>query len=100
MNRQTFKQDPLKAVLNLAYQQAMLGKGMERHGENKPFDEQIWAKITHACGLGFPVGQAMKKNEEATRMPKDAAVRELLGGINYLAMAVIALIEGESNEQK
>lgn len=88
-----FSDDPLRAVLNLAYQQAMLGKGAERHGDHKPFDEQIWATITRACGLGFPVGQAMKKNEEATRMPKDAAVKELLGGIVYLSMAVIALIE-------
>mgnify|MGYP001443577230 FL=1 len=95
MNRDTYKKDPLKAVLNMAYAQAMLGKGAERHGDHKPFDEQIWATITKACGLGFPVGQAMKKNEEATRMPKEAAVKELLGGIVYLSMAIITLLDGE-----
>ena len=95
MNRDTYKKDPLKAILNAAYAQAMLGKGAERHGDHKPFDEQIWTTITKACGLGFPVGQAMKKNEEATRMPKEAAVKELLGGINYLAMAIITLLDGE-----
>ena len=95
MNKDKFTEDPLRFVLNLAYAQAMSGKGKERHADNKPFDEQIWTTITKACGLGFPVGQAMKKNEEATRLPKEAAIKELLGGIVYLSMAVITLIEGE-----
>ena len=43
-------------------------------------------------GAGFPLGQAIKKAQEATGMlnrgEKDAAIRELLGVINYAAAAV------------
>ena len=88
-----FKKDPLKAVLSLAYTQAMNGKGKERHAEDKPFDAQIWSIITKTVGLGFPLGQSMKKWNEAQRMAKDAAIRELLGAINYIAMAVIYLMK-------
>ena len=35
--------------------------------------------------------QAIKKTVESKRLPKDRAVAELLGAINYLAGAVIAL---------
>ncbi len=35
--------------------------------------------------------QAVKKIQESKRMDKDAAVRELLGAINYIAGAVIFL---------
>ena len=46
-------------------------------------------------GIGFPLGQAMKKSQEAGTMASrgqaDAAWRELLGAINYLAGAALAL---------
>lgn len=42
-------------------------------------------------GLGFPLGQAMKKIQECQRMDPDAAKRELLGAINYLAAAILYL---------
>ena len=89
----SFEKDPLRYVLNLAYQHAMTGKGQQRHGDFKPFCEQIWTRITRCCGLGFPIGQAMKKVEEAQRMNPDAAIQELLGGIVYLSMAVIDLMK-------
>ena len=89
-----YSQDPLRHVLNAAYQQAMTGKGKERHGDEGPFNEQVWKRITKACGLGFPVGQAMKKDEERGRMVKEDAIKELLGGIVYLSMAIITLIDG------
>ena len=95
LNRESFAKDPLKAVLNLAYAQAMLGKGKERHAEDKPFQAQIWSVITKTVGLGFPLGQAFKKWDEAQRMARDAAVRELLGAIVYLSMAIITLLDGE-----
>jgi hypothetical protein len=89
----TLKDDPLRYVLSLAYAHAMTGKGKERHAKDLPFDRQIWNVITKTVGLGFPLGQSMKKWDEAQRMARDAAVNELLGAINYLAMAVIVLLE-------
>jgi len=90
----TFDEDPLRYVLNAAYAQAITGKGKERHGDDKPFMEQVSMSITKAIGLAYPLGQAWKKADESQRMAKDAAVRELLGAIVYLSMAIITLIDG------
>jgi len=80
-------------VLNDALEQAQSGKGEERHGNGLLFTEQPALTITRAVGLGFPLGQAMKKIQESQRMDTDAAKRELLGAINYLAAAVLFLNE-------
>ena len=80
---------PLFAVLTDALDQAQVGKGEERHGNGLSFMEQPILTITRAVGLGFPLGQAMKKIQECQRMDADAAKRELLGAINYLAAAVL-----------
>ena len=84
----------LFSVLNDALNQAQSGKGEERHGNGLSFLEQPALTITRAVGLGFPLGQAMKKIQECQRMDTDAAKRELLGAINYLAAAVLFLDEG------
>lgn len=83
----------LARVLSLALCQAQDGKGKDRHaGAGEAFeDQQIvqlgeWMKST-----AFAVGQACKKSIESTRLPKDRAIAELLGSINYLAAAVIQL---------
>lgn len=78
-------------VLQKALYQAQDGKGHERHGNGLSFLEQPALTITRAVGLGFPLGQAMKKIQESQRMDTDAAKRELLGAINYLAAAVLFL---------
>lgn len=80
-------------VLQKALYQAQDGKGAERHGNGLSFLEQPALTITRAVGLGFPLGQAMKKIQESQRMDRDAAKRELLGAINYLAAAVLFLDE-------
>jgi methionyl-tRNA synthetase len=84
---------PLFSVLNDALNEAQNGKGSERHGNGLSFTEQPALTITRAVGLGFPLGQAMKKIQESQRMDPDAAKRELLGAINYLAAAVLFLDE-------
>lgn len=81
----------LFSVLREALDQAQSGKGSERHGNGQPFTEQPALTITRAVGLGFPLGQAMKKIQECQRMDTDAAKRELLGAINYLAAAILFL---------
>lgn len=85
----------LEQVLHRAYDQAANGKGKERHACDRPFEEQPMQTISQL--LGSHTGllyQAMKKIQESQRMDKDAAVRELLGAINYIAGAVI-FIEGK-----
>ncbi len=81
--------ESLEGVLARAYQQAAVGKGAERHAQDKPFDEQPMQLLINLYGSGFALGQAGKKMQEAMRLPHDAAIRELLGAINYIAGAVI-----------
>ena len=81
----------LAAVLQMAYRQAACGKGAERHGQGLPFTQQPLFRLMDLYGPGFALGQAGKKAQESQRLEKDAAVRELLGAINYLAAVVIHL---------
>jgi hypothetical protein len=85
----------LRQVLMLALEQASGGKGAERHGNGKPFDRQPMLEISRMLN-GSPIGcmyQAIKKTQEASRMDRGAAKRELLGAINYLAGAYLLLEE-------
>lgn len=81
----------LFAVLADALDQAQLGKGAQRHGQDKPFEEQPMQKLIELHGRGFAYGQAGKKAQESERLEYEAARRELLGAIVYLAGAVINL---------
>lgn len=87
--------EDLAEVLTAALMQAANGKGSQRHGNGRAFADQPMAEITRAHGLGFPLGQSEKKGREAAGMVArgefDAARRELLGAINYLAGAVLAI---------
>ena len=85
--------DPLRHVLQLAFDQAAKGKGKERHATDKPFLEQPIMEIARMVGPGYQLGQAMKKTQEASRLPNDRARAELLGAINYLAAAYLLLEE-------
>jgi hypothetical protein len=88
---------PLRRVLDLAVMQAAYGKGAERHGQGRPFGEQPMLEISRMLGCS-PIGcmyQAIKKTQEASRMGPDAAKRELLGAINYLAGAYLLLEENK-----
>ena len=89
---------PLAIALHGAYLQATEGKGAERHNPNGyEFRSQPISLITDAVGVGFPIGQAMKKAQEASTMISrhqiDAAIRELQGAIIYLAAAIIHIEE-------
>ena len=91
----------LYRVLLKAYFQASAGKGKERHAEDKAFEDQDICSITRDVGIGFAVGQAIKKSKEAVRMLEskggDFAVKEWLGAIVYLSAAVIVT---ENHETK
>mgnify|MGYP007089868407 CR=1 FL=1 len=86
--------DSLRDVLDRAFAQAATGKGHERHAVCKPFDQQPMQELISLYGVGFALGQAAKKAQESQRLPAGRDVAELLGAINYLAGAVIALERG------
>lgn len=83
--------EKLADVLQRAYDQAATGKGHERHAQGEPFHEQVMQDGARRFGVGGLLFQAFKKSEESQRLPHDRAVAELLGAINYLAGAVIAM---------
>ena len=86
--------DSLQRVLTDALLQASEGKGRDRHAqEGEPFDRQPILEVTRRLGLGYPLGQAVKKIYESQRLVPEAAVRELLGSIVYCAAAVIRIRE-------
>lgn len=93
MNMNTPGYEKLADVLQRAYDQAATGKGKERHaGDGVPFERQPMSTINIEQGSidGF-LYQARKKALESKRLPAGRAQAELLGAINYLAGAVIAL---------
>jgi hypothetical protein len=72
-------------------------KGVERHAlsDTQPFIDQPICVLTRQLGMGFPLGQAMKKILESQNLMRfpGRAKAELLGAINYLAAAMIVLEE-------
>ena len=91
--------EPLATVLQAALDQSQSGKGHERHQRgDTPFLRQPICEIGRMVGIGYNVGQAMKKGQEAMRLPRDRAQAELLGGIVYLAAAYLLLGEVEPCE--
>lgn len=90
--------ESLLYVLIRAYDQAAQGKGAERHACSRPFTAQPMQSISEL--LGSETGllyQAMKKIQESQRLEPNAAIRELLGAINYIAGAII-FKEGKQGE--
>jgi len=85
----------LKDVLHLAYLQASEGKGKERHASGEPFEDQPICTIARKVGIGFCLGQALKKIEESRRLSQypGREIGELLGAINYIAGAIIVINE-------
>jgi hypothetical protein len=79
----------LREVLVRAYDQAAKGKGDERHAQGDAFEDQPMQKLIDLYGVGFALGQSGKKAQESMRLTKDHAIAELLGGIVYLAGAII-----------
>lgn len=83
--------DELLAVLKEAYEQASIGKGRERHAHGgKGFTDQQILTGQRKYGMGFALGQADKKMEEAFHMPNwTSARRDLLGALVYVSAAIL-----------
>ena len=96
--------ETLARILKMAYGQASTGKGKERHANGRKFDDQPIMTIAKDHGLGYQTGQAEKKLKEAHTLlklkGKDAAIRELLGVINYTAAAIAHIEKMEEGETK
>ena len=73
--------------------QAQSGKGKERHAQDKPFIRQPILEIGRMVGPASAAGQVIKKTQEAMRLPKDRAIAELLGAINYAAATILLIQE-------
>lgn len=92
----------LAEALTAAYDRASIGKGAERHANQRPFEEQPIFKIAEKRGVGFLLGQVDKKLDEGPRLPTKAAfANEVLDSIVYLAALYIMLTRapnrGEAN---
>jgi hypothetical protein len=83
----------LNTVLGDAFNQASDGKGKERHAnEGQKFEDQIICSVSRMLKghpFAYNAGQAIKKIVEAGRLDREAAKREYLGAINYIAAMVI-----------
>jgi hypothetical protein len=86
---------PLELIFKDAVAQATGGKGERHGGDAVPFYKQQWVFQAKVHGSGFLTGQASKKLTEAVGrrriddLDDEAYERELLGAINYLAMALL-----------
>ena len=98
------KYSELHRVLMMAYDQATNGKGKERHANGERFEDQPIMTIAKGHGMGYQTGQAAKKLQEAHKLlairGKDAAIREILGAINYAAAAVLLIEQMEDEGEK
>jgi hypothetical protein len=90
----------LFSILLAALYQSSEGKGKERHAkENESFSEQPICEIGRRVGVGYNLGQSVKKIYEAKNYgDKTFKIKELLGAINYLAAAVILIEEEKDND--
>ena len=95
---------PLRDVLDRAFEQASSGKGKERHATNEPFEKQLICEISRRLhSFDGNIFQATKKMIESKRLfqmkEKDRAVNEILGAINYMAAAIILIEENFDKEE-
>jgi len=79
--------------LQLAADQATTGKGAKRHACGQDFKDQVLLETTRRVGLGFPLGQAVKKIYESQSLLPAAAIHELHGAIVYLTAAAVFIRE-------
>jgi hypothetical protein len=92
----------LAMVLDAALRQSAEGKGIERHSKNgEAFEDQVICEIGRRVGDGATIGQAIKKAQEAQRLPYPRNIAEIHGAINYLAATAILMEEaGEKAVEK
>jgi len=79
-------------VLDLAYERAARGKGADRHGDSRHFNDQDMIRELTDFGISPGLVQIRKKAKEVLRLGStDAKIKELLDVIVYAASSVIIL---------
>ena len=85
--------DSLRDVFMMAVNEAISGKGGQRHGTSDKFENQQLCSFMREAGLSPAMYQIQKKARELLRFKgknrKERVRRELLGIIIYAAAAVI-----------
>lgn len=95
------KYESLMFVLFDAFKRASDGKGSQRHGDGRPFEEQWILRGLRVFGLGGAQFQIGKKNEEICNLTEDKdKVNELLDIIVYAAAGVVYLREEAEERAK
>lgn len=83
---------PLVVTLASVVEQAVSGKGEDRHGHGRDYLDQPWVELARDHGPGFLTGQAGKKLTECvqnwTRWTQEQRKNELIGAIAYLGMTI------------
>lgn len=88
--------ESLERILQMAYNRAAKTKGLERHSDGQPFDQQdICQELRIFHSVTAALFQARKKVKESVRLAKQEMINELLDAIVYLCAAVIVLLEKE-----
>lgn len=83
--------EALEEVLCAAYLQAAVGKGAERHADDKPFPEQPMLRISqNLASVDGLLYQVAKKLQESRGLPDGRRQAEVLGAIVYSAGVHIA----------
>lgn len=76
----------LRRILNMAYDQASIGKGKERHANDLPFEKQTMMEANQVTNGGFGWGQIFKKIKEIPNIKDpDMKKAEMLSIIVYAA---------------
>lgn len=83
------------SVLDNVFKFTFLGKGNQRHGNDKTLWDQDWKKITDSVGEGFLSGQALKKIMELKNLDStQAKLDEIKGAISYLVFLYLYTEKG------
>ena len=84
----------LKTILLMAYDRAAKTKGLERHSDGQPFEQQdICQELRIFKSVSPALFQARKKIKESIRLDNKGGINELLDAMVYLSAAVIVMRE-------
>lgn len=90
--------EALEEVLDQAWARAAIGKGADRHGDLRDFEQQDAVQEARVFGIGPHMYQIRKKAKEVTRLGNEGAKNELLDIIVYAAAAYLAIEMIEQGE--
>jgi phage terminase large subunit GpA-like protein len=90
----------LSQALQKAFLRAAKGKGAQRHGDDRPFEQQDLCEELRALGYALASYQIRKKAKELLRLSPRARSNEALDIIVYAAAIVIVSAREVEDEDK